>query len=72
MLMEMIKEDLKSIISIYSIHSKFLTYESTFLRGVTAIATAGDVLLVVARHVLLWLLNSIGVVVDVVASSLRI
>lgn len=40
--------------------------------GATAIATAGDVLLVAAGNALLWLLNFIGAAVDVVASSSRI
>ena len=73
MLMEKIKEDLKSIVSIKSVHSKFLAYESACLMwGATAIATAGDVLLVAAGNVLLWLLNYIGAAVDVVAPSSRI
>ena len=40
--------------------------------GATAIATAGDVLLVAAGNVLQWLLNYIGAAVDVVAPSSRI
>lgn len=73
MLMEKIKEDLKSIVSIKSVHSKFLAYGSGCLMwGATAIATAGDVLLVAAGNVLLWLLNYIGAAVDVVAPSSRI